>query len=203
MNLKVEYVGLNEVVPYSMNSKLHPAEQIEQIKKSIEQFGFRDPIGVWNGEIVEGHGRFIAAKELGITTIPIIRLDDLSDEERRAYALVHNQLTMNSGFDFDLLQEELDSLSIDMGDFGFDERFFSSTQEDDVVVEDEVPEQVATKCKNGNLWKLGGHFLICGDSTDVAVIDRLMDGVKADIAFTSPPYNADFTPSEIGTNKKT
>lgn len=119
MNLKVEYVDLNEIAPYGMNSKLHPAEQIEQIKKSIDQFGFCDPVGIWNGEIVEGHGRFIAAKELGLTTIPIIRLDDLTDEQRRAYALVHNKLTMNSGFDFDLLQLELESLDIDMSDFGF------------------------------------------------------------------------------------
>lgn len=137
MNLKVEYVDLNEIAPYGMNSKLHPAEQIEQIKRSIEQFGFRDPVGVWNGEIVEGHGRFIAAKELGLEEIPIIRLDDLSDEQRRAYALVHNKLTMNSGFDFDLLQLELDSLELDMEQFGFDSTdvpdldFFLTDQENE------------------------------------------------------------------------
>lgn len=165
MNLKVEYVGLNEIVPYSMNSKLHPAEQIEQIKKSIEQFGFRDPIGVWNGEIVEGHGRFIAAKELGIKTIPIIRLDDLSDEERRAYALVHNQLTMNSGFNFDLLQEELDSLSIDMSDFGFDK------MEEEAAATGDVGQ---TTGSNFNYSEQYGVIVMCeGEAEQEDVYNRL------------------------------
>lgn len=107
MNLKIEYVPIDEIKPYSNNSKQHPENQIEQIKKSIQDFGFNDPIAIWNGEIVEGHGRYIAARELGIDTIPVIRLDSLSDEQRKAYALVHNKLTMNSDFDIDLLQIEL------------------------------------------------------------------------------------------------
>lgn len=116
---KVEYVSIDSIRPYERNAKLHPPEQIEQIKRSIERFGFRDPIGVWHDEIVEGHGRLVAAQELGFTEIPVIRLDDMTDEERRAYALAHNKLTMNSGFDTELLSEELDSLSFDMTDFGF------------------------------------------------------------------------------------
>lgn len=119
MELKVEYIPIEEIRPYGGNAKKHPAEQIEQIKKSIQDFGFNDPIAVWNGEIVEGHGRYIAAQELGIGTVPVIRLDSLSDEQRKAYALVHNKLTMNSDFDFDLLQLELDSLDLDMEKFGF------------------------------------------------------------------------------------
>lgn len=118
--LKIEYVGVDSIKPYKNNAKEHPQEQIEQIKKSIEQFGMDDPIGVWNDEIVEGHGRLIACKELGYTEVPIIRLDHLSDEERKAYALAHNKLTMNSEFDIDLLSLELDNIvSINMGDFGF------------------------------------------------------------------------------------
>lgn len=160
MALTIEYLDKSELKPFARNAKMHPSEQIEQIKKSITDFGFNDPIGIYgDNEVVEGHGRLLAVMEMDdVKEVPVIRLDHMSSEERRAYALVHNQLTMNSGFNFDLLQEELDSLSIDMSDFGFDEMFFSSTQEDDVVVEDEVPEQVATKCKNGNLWKLGGAF---------------------------------------------
>lgn len=122
MELKIEYVDIEEIRPYSGNAKTHPAEQIEQIKKSIEQFGFNDPIAVWHEEVVEGHGRLIAATEMGIDTVPIIRLDNLTDEQRRAYALAHNKLTMNSPFDIDLLNIELEGIeNIDMTDFGFDE----------------------------------------------------------------------------------
>lgn len=118
--LKVEYISIDNITPYAGNAKLHPQEQIEQIKQSIQQFGFNDPLALWHGEVVEGHGRLIAAKELGMKEVPVIRLDELTDEQRRAYALVHNKLTMNSGFDFGTLEEELANLEIDMGDFGFD-----------------------------------------------------------------------------------
>lgn len=120
MELKIEYLPIEQIKPYAGNAKLHPAEQVEQIKKSIQDFGFNDPLAIWNGEIVEGHGRYIAAQELGIDTVPVIRLDSLSDEQRKAYALVHNKLTMNSDFDVDLLQEELESIDLDLSDFGFD-----------------------------------------------------------------------------------
>lgn len=119
-NLKIEYVDVDSINPYPNNAKLHPAEQIEQIKRSIEEFGMNDPIGVWHDEVVEGHGRLIACKELAFDKVPIIRLDELSDEQRRAYMLVHNQLTMNSGFDFELLDVELDNIDIDMEQFGFE-----------------------------------------------------------------------------------
>ena len=186
MELKIEYLPIEELKPYANNAKDHPAEQVEQIKKSIQQFGFDDPIGIWKDEIVEGHGRLIAALELGMDTVPVIRLDHLTDEQRRAYALVHNKLTMNSDFNLDLLRIELDDIDIDMTDFGFD-----LDEEDDEpieVQEDEVPEKAESRCKLGDLWQLAGHRLICGDSTDSAVIDRLMDGVKADMVFTDPPY---------------
>lgn len=120
--LKIEYIETSKLKAYANNAKEHPTEQIEQIKKSIEQFGFNDPIAVWHdNEIIEGHGRLIAALELKLPKVPIIRLDDLTDEQRRAYMLVHNKLTMNSDFNLDLLQMELDDiLNIDMKDYGFD-----------------------------------------------------------------------------------
>lgn len=119
--LKIEYVPIDSISPYPNNAKLHPAEQIEQIKNSIEKFGFKDPIAIWKDNvIIEGHGRLIAALELGIKEVPIIRLDDLSDQDRRAYMLVHNQLTMNTGFDFELLDMELDDIEMNMEQFGFD-----------------------------------------------------------------------------------
>lgn len=119
--LKIEYVDINSIKPYENNTKEHPLEQIEQIKKSIKEFGNNDPIAVWNNEIVEGHGRYLALKQLGEKEIPIIRLDNLTDEQRKAYTLVHNKLTMNSNFDINLLSLELTEIeNIDMTDFGFD-----------------------------------------------------------------------------------
>ena len=184
--LKIEYIHICEIKAYPNNAKIHTPEQIEQIKKSIQEFGFNDPIGIWHGECVEGHGRLIAALELGIEEVPIIRLDNLTDEQRKAYTLVHNKLTMNTDFDFSILEMELDSITdIDMGDFGFD---LDIDNEDVEIVEDETPEEVETRCKLGDLWQLGNHKLICGDSTSITVIDRLMDGVKADMVFCDAPY---------------
>ena len=118
MDLKIEYVDIADIKPYENNAKKHPAEQIEQIKKSIQEFGFKDPLATWHGEVMAGNGRLQAAKELGMKELPIVRLDDLTDEQRRAYALVHNKLTMNSPFDDGILSEELDNiLDIDMSMF--------------------------------------------------------------------------------------
>lgn len=121
MTLKIEYVSINELKTYENNAKLHPAEQIEQIKKSIEQFGMNDPIAIWKDNvIIEGHGRLIACLELGMEEVPVIRLDSLTDEQRRAYTLIHNKITMNSGFDLDVLSDEMDNIfDIDMSEFGF------------------------------------------------------------------------------------
>ena len=121
--MEIIKLKLNELKPYKKNAKLHPQEQIEQIKKSIEQFGMNDPIAIWGEEniIVEGHGRLEALKQLGINEVDCIRLDHLTDEERKAYTLAHNKTTMNSDFDFDLLNEELKNIiTINMEDFGFE-----------------------------------------------------------------------------------
>ena len=134
--LKIEYVDINSIHPYKKNAKEHPREQIEQIKKSIELFGMDDPIGVWNNEIVEGHGRLIACKELGMTEVPIIRIDHLTDEERKSYTLIHNKLTMNSGFDLQMLNSELEEIeNIDMTDFGFDLDLDEEEEKEEAEVE--------------------------------------------------------------------
>lgn len=122
MNLKIEYVPVNDVKTYGNNAKIHTADQIEQIKNSITQFGFNDPIAIWKDNvIIEGHGRLIAAKELGLEEVPIIRLDGLTDKQRKAYIIAHNKLTMNTGFDNDILGIELKEImnEIDMTDLGF------------------------------------------------------------------------------------
>lgn len=121
-NMKIEYVNTNDLIPYANNAKIHDEIQIEQIKQSIKSYGFNDPVAIWkNNEIIEGHGRVLAAKDLGIEQIPIIRLENLSDKQRREYMLVHNQLTMNTGFDAELLDTELQELDFDEFDYGFEE----------------------------------------------------------------------------------
>lgn len=119
--LKIEYIPINDLRPYENNAKIHTQEQIEQIKQSIQEFGMNDPIALWKDNIIiEGHGRLLACQSLGIEEVPIIRLDDLTDDERKAYTLIHNKLTMNTDFDIDILNAELEAIEIDMTDFGFD-----------------------------------------------------------------------------------
>lgn len=144
MNLKIEYVPKESLVAYRNNAKMHPTEQVEQIKRSIEEFGFNDPIAIWHdNEIIEGHGRLLAVMEMPeISKVPVIRLDNLTDEQRRAYMLAHNKLTMNSNFDFSILEEELDAItSIDMQEFGFDEIHLDSFFSDEEQPAKEEPEK--------------------------------------------------------------
>lgn len=127
MNLKIEYLNKEELKPYAKNAKRHTPRQVEQIKASIREFGFNDPIAVWKGnEIIEGHGRLLAAMEMEeIKAVPVIRLDGLSDAQRKAYGIAHNKLTMNTDFDLNVLALEIkqltDEFEIDMTDFGFNE----------------------------------------------------------------------------------
>ena len=129
LKLQIEYLPISEIKPYRNNAKIHTTEQIEQIAKSIREFGFNDPIAISNGVIVEGHGRLLAAQKLGIEELPVIRLDGLTEAQRRAYTLIHNQLTLNSDFDLDTLNGELEDLQslddfdLDFADFGFDDLF--------------------------------------------------------------------------------
>ena len=123
--LEVVVVPTDSLTEYAGNAKLHPTAQIDQIAASIEEFNFADPIGAWHDEdgnavVVEGHGRLLAARRLGIEELPVIFLDHLTDEQRRAYTLVHNKLTMSTGFDVEMLNGELDSIgTIDMGEYDF------------------------------------------------------------------------------------
>ena len=191
--MQIEKISISALKPYERNAKLHPKEQIEQIKKSIEKYGNNDPIAVWGKDniIVEGHGRLMALKELGVKEVEIIRLDHLTDEERREYALVHNKLTMNSDFDMDILELELADL--DFGyDFGFDYDFDLDIKNSEIIEDEapELPEEPTSKI--GDVYQLGRHRLICGDSTDLSVIEVLMDGEQADMVFTDPPWNVNY-----------
>ena len=196
--LHVETMAVGDLVPYAGNAKEHPEEQVRQIARSIEDFGFCDPVGVWHDAdghpvIVEGHGRLLAAQLLGLTEVPTIALDHLTDAQRRAYVQVHNQTTLTSGFDMEVLMRELDALpEFDWESYGFE---LDDVLEDLPEVEDEEalpepPEEPRTK--PGDLWQLGRHRLLCGDSTDPDAVARLMYGHEADLLLTDPPYNVGY-----------
>ena len=197
MQLKIVYLPPKKLKPYEKNARKHAPADIEQIKKSIQMDGFNDPIGIWGKEnlIVEGHGRQIAAIELGLDTVPCIRLDHMTDEQRRDYAIRHNRTAELSEWDFSLLQQEIAELEIqgfDMGSLDFDfnlEDVDAGGATEYSIVEDEPPEPPETPiAKLGDIWQLGNHRLMCGDSTDVNAVDKLMDGHKADMVLTDPPY---------------
>lgn len=155
--MEIIKIPLGELHPDPSNAKDHPSWQIEQIKNSIETFGNLDPIGVWGDDnlIVEGHGRYEALKQLGYNEAECIRLDWLTDEERRAYALAHNKLTMNTNFDFSVLDLELDKIQgIDMSQFGFEVDSFDSSSLDDLFTDAPVKEKEPKKiqCPHCGEW---------------------------------------------------
>lgn len=168
--MEIQTVKINDIKPYENNAKEHPKEQIEQIKKSIIEYGNNDPIAVdENNIIIEGHGRYIAMQELGFETVEIIRLEHLSEEQKRAYRLVHNKLTMNSDFDFDALEKELAELTafdIDMSLFGFDESIF----DEGFTTEFELPTEEKPKTRTITLS-------LCENQFDIATacIDYILD----------------------------
>ena len=195
--MNIETMALKFIKPYENNAKLHPKEQIEQIKRSIDEFGFNDPIAIdENDTIIEGHGRYIALLQLGYTEAPVIRLSHLTEAQKKAYIIAHNKLTLNSDFDMDLILKELDEIKIDLDPTitGFDLSELDNLLDTDEVVEDEfeieVPQEPESKL--GDLWLLDGHRLLCGDSTSDDDVKRLIDGNTIDVVFTDPPYNINY-----------
>ena len=192
--LKIEMLPIDELHAYENNAKLHPQEQIDQIVKSMQEFGNNDPIAIdENNRIIEGHGRLLALKQMGETEAPIIRLKHLTEEQKKAYILVHNQLTLNTGFDEDLLRAELESIvDIDMGEYGFDLDIIELAEEPVDVEEDsdfDTTPSEEPKSKPGDLYQLGRHRLLCGDSTSLDDVEKLMGGEQVDLLLTDPPYN--------------
>lgn len=180
MPLKIEYLGVEELTPYERNTRKHEAEDVDAIASSIRKYGMNDPIGVWGMEnlIVEGHGRLLACKQLGLTEVPVIRLDHLTDEERREYAIVHNRSAELSAWDADMLAIEMEDLSFDGIDIEMDDVMPSVELEEASAVDDgyEVSPPAEPKAKQGDIYQLGRHRLMCGDSTDPSCVEMLTGG---------------------------
>lgn len=198
---KLEMWAVDRLVPYERNARTHSPEQVAQIAASIQEFGFTNPILVAaDAGILAGHGRLAAAKDMGLAEVPVIVLDHLSAEQRRAYVLADNKLALNAGWDEELLATELQELQL--AEFDLSLLGWSDEELADLLpgVEqldpegmgdgDAVPEPPAEPVtKPGDVWLLGNHRVMCGDSTVITDVERLMDGGLADLLLTDPPYN--------------
>jgi DNA modification methylase len=201
--MQITYKAIDSLIPYVKNSRTHSDQQVAQIAASIKEFGFTNPVLLdENGGIVAGHGRVMAARKLKLDEVPTITLGWLTDTQRRAYVIADNKLALNAGWDDEMLRLELGEL----GDLGFDLDLtgFSADEiaalmpeqiEPGLTDEDEAPEIPETPVTVlGDVWILGKHRLMCGDSTSIDAVEKLMAGDKADVLFTDPPYGINFKP---------
>lgn len=199
-NLKIEYIPIDQLTPYERNARKHADFDVDVIAKSIEEFGMCDPIGIWGKKniIVEGHGRWLALKKLGYEVAPCIRLDHLTDDQRKAYALTHNRSAELSIWDDKFLLEELDILGdeFDFEELGFGEFLESDEEEkiqphdDDFDVDSALSETPVSVI--GDIYVLGNHRLLCGDSTNPEEVKALAEERKCTCCFTDPPWNVDY-----------
>jgi DNA modification methylase len=197
---KIAYVSVKSLIPYTRNSRTHSDEQVTQIASSIKEFGFTNPILIdKDNGVIAGHGRLMAAVKLGIDTVPTIMLDGLSKAQIKAYIIADNKLALNAGWDNEMLKLEFDELAelgfdLDLTGFSTDEIDKINPQIiDGLTDEDAVPELPAEPVTRlGDVWLLGNHRLMCGDSTSIDAVEALMDGQKADLIFTDPPYGMSY-----------
>ena len=207
--IEIRYKKVEDLIPYVNNSRTHSDDQVAQIASSMKEFGWTNPI-LLDGEngIIAGHGRLMAARKLNQTEVPTIELAGLTDIQKKAYIIADNKLALNAGWNDEILKleiAELKNAGFDLGLTGFnvDELKVFDPVIEGLVDEDQVPDvPEEPKTKLGDIYKLGNHRLMCGDSTSVDAIDKLMNGDKADVVFTDPPYgmflDADF--SKMGGN---
>ena len=199
-DLAVEYRPINSLVAYARNARTHTDAQVEQIAESMKKFGWTNPILVdGDGGVIAGHGRILAAHKLGITRVPVIALAHLTPIQKQAYVIADNKLALNAGWNDELLALELSELKdagFDLGLTGFsaDElKSLTDDESDGLTDEDAVPEvPVEPKTKPGDVYILGNHRLLCGDSTVLANVEKVLDGALADMVFTDPPYNVNY-----------
>ena len=203
MQLKIEHASVDRLIPYARNARTHADDQVAQIAGSIAEFGFINPILVGEDDvIIAGHGRLLAAQKLGLAEVPVIRLEHLSETQRRALVIADNRIAENSTWDEDMLRLELEDLQaedfdLDITGFDLDEidRLLQGSESESAGLTDddevpEAPEEAITK--PGDLWILGEHRLLCGDATVLADVEKVLDGGLADLCFTDPPYNVDY-----------
>ena len=200
VNPTFNMAAVKDLIPYARNTRTHSDEQVNQIVSSIKEFGFTNPVLIdEENMIIAGHGRVLAANKLKLKKIPTVSLTHLTEAQKRAYIIADNRLALNAGWDEDMLRvelQDLDSLDFDINLLGFDEREIDSllsSVNDGLTDEDavpELPEEPTTKL--GDLWLLGEHRLLCGDSTSIDAVDKLMGGQLADMVFTDPPYNVNY-----------
>ncbi|MGT2942475.1 site-specific DNA-methyltransferase [Streptococcus constellatus subsp. viborgensis] len=192
---------VNDLIPYIRNARTHSESQIAQIAASIKEFGFLSPILIAeDNTILAGHGRLAAARKLGLTKVPCVKESHLTENQRRAYIIADNKLSLNAGWDEDILAIELSELQgadFDLDLLGFDESELASIFEDDKEVKDddfdvEKELEKPTFSKTGDIWTLGRHRVICGDSTKEETYRILMEGEKANLVVTDPPYNVNY-----------
>lgn len=197
----VEHWPLQRLIPYARNARTHDEEQVSQIAGSIAEFGFVNPILVGDDNvIIAGHGRLLAALQLGLEQVPVIVLGHLTEVQRRALVIADNRITEKGGWNDELLQlelGELQELDFDLNLIGFSdeelEALLESEPEPGLTEDDAVPEvEAQAVSRAGDLWLLDGHQLLCGDATSADDMARLMDGQLADMVFTDPPYNVDY-----------
>ena len=197
--INVERISVDELIPYALNSRTHSEEQVAQIASSIKEFGFTNPVLIDNENvIIAGHGRLLAAKKVGLDEVPCLRLGHLNDSQRRAYIIADNRLALNAGWDEAALAAEIARLSAE--DFNLDLLGFDSDEIDDflnaedgtdgLTDADEVPEvEEQSVTVAGDIWVMGNHRLLCGDSTSPDDLKKLCDGELVDLWLTDPPYN--------------
>lgn len=198
---RFEKVNIDRLVPYARNARTHSKEQILQLRASLREFGFVNPVIVDKDlNIIAGHGRVVAAKEEGISEVPCVFVEHLTAAQKRAYILADNRLALNAGWDVDMLSVEIADLQgadFDISLLGFDDAELNKLmgglediQDDDFDVDGEL--QKPTLTKPGDLWLLGKHRLVCGDSTKPETFDLLMEGKAANLVVTDPPYNVNY-----------
>jgi DNA modification methylase len=204
--MQIKEVAVDKLIPYAKNSRTHSPEQVGQIAASIKEFGFRNPILVDGVGIIAGHGRLMAAQKLGLDKVPTIDCSDMTESQKKAYIIADNKLAMNAGWDTAMLSIEMKDLEdegFDLALLGFDDKELNALLEPEVneglTDEDAVPDvPEEPKTKVGDIYILGNHRLMCGDSTSIDDAEKLMDGLLADLVFTDPPYNVDY--SGMGAN---
>ena len=199
---RIEVWPVEKLVPYDRNPRTHSPEQVSQIAASIVEFGFLNPILVDSGAgIIAGHGRLQAAKQLGLAQVPVVVLDHLTETQKRAYVIADNKLALNAGWDDKMLRDELAALELENFDLpvtGFTDDELADLLADPNVTEGQTDEDAVPEApenpvsKPGDLWKLGNHLLLCGDSTVLANVEKVLNGALADMVFTDPPYNVDY-----------